>query len=131
MYERSISIQNLMDLTEKNPNVEEHALVAEAERFYREIKIVGLNRTRVYYETKNKKITVYASELPHRTRAIAAFLMIMVYRWSDSNSGRLETHFGLPTRINYILGDVKVFRNNHAGLDCISVKDFIDAYLAS
>ncbi len=130
MYERSISINNLMNLTSKeNKKIDEFELVAEAERLYRSIKIVGLDKTQVCYENQKEIKTMYANELSHRTRAIAAFIMIIIYRWDDTNSGRLEAHYGLPTRINYLLGDVKVFRNNHAGLECISVKDFIDAYL--
>ena len=43
MYERSISINNLMNLTSKeNKKIDEFELVAEAERLYRSIKIVWL-----------------------------------------------------------------------------------------
>lgn len=130
MYERRINIQNLMNLTPKGKKkVDEFELVAEAERLYRSIKIVGLEKTQVCYEDeKGNMKTQYANELPEAKRAIAAFLMVIIYRWDDTNSGRLEEHYGLPTKINYILGDAKVFKNSHAGLECICVRDFIDAY---
>lgn len=129
MYERRINVQNLMDLTPKGQKeIDPFELVAEAERLYRSIKIIGLEETIVCYEENGQLKTQSAKELSETKRAIAAFLMIMVYRWDDTNTGRLEAHYGLPTRINYILGDTKVFKNSHAGLECICVKDFIDAY---
>lgn len=74
MYERSISINNLMNLTSKeNKKIDEFELVAEAERLYRSIKIVGLDKTQVCYEEEKKQKMMRASELSHRTRAIAAF----------------------------------------------------------
>lgn len=130
MYERAINIQNLMDLEPKSQKeIDEFELVAEAERLYRSIKIIGLKRTKVCYEDDNgEEQLMYANQLSEIKRAIAAFLMIMIYRWDDTNTGRLEAHYGLPTRINYILGDANIFNNSHAGLECICVKDFIDAY---
>lgn len=129
-YERKINIQNLMNLTPNGQKeVDEFELVAKAERLYRSIKVIGLNKTQVCYQDENGNMkTQYANELSEVKRAIAAFLMVIVYRWDDTNSGRLEEHYGLPTKMNYILGDVKVFKNNHAGLECICIRDFIDAY---
>ncbi len=130
MYERRVNIQNLINLNPKgHKKIDEFELVAEAERLYRSIKIIGLERTRVCYEDESGNMkTQYANELPEIRRAIAAFIMVIIYRWDDTNSGRLEQHYGLPTKINYILGDVKVFKNSHAGMECICVKDFIDAF---
>ena len=72
MYERRINIQNLMNLTPKGQKkVDEFELVAEAERLYRSIKIVGLEKTQVCYEDeKGNMKTQYANELPEAKRAI-------------------------------------------------------------
>lgn len=129
MYKRDVCIQNLMNLTKKEGRIDEFELVAEAEQLYRCLKIQGVKNTQVSYEEKGEIKIKYATEISEYTRAIAAFIMILIYRWNDMTTGRLEAHYGLQLRIDVILGDVKIFRNSHAGLECISVKDFIDAYM--
>ncbi len=129
MYETVIKVQNLMNLEPKGKkHVNEFELVAEAERLYRSIKIVGLANTQVSYEEDGLEKVIPAKDLPNIKRAIAAFIMILVYRWSDTNSGRLEEHYELPTKISYLLEGTKIFTNNHAGLQCITVKDFVEAF---
>lgn len=126
-----VTIDNLMMLERKKEEVDPYKLIEESLNLYLSLKAVGIRKTLVRYETDKEISGVRAEELPVRVRAVAAFVMILVGRWSDTNTGRIEAHFGLPMSINNILYDVKIFQNKHAGLECISVQDFIDAYLAS
>ncbi len=129
MYERRVNIQNLINLSKREGRIDEFELAAESERLYRSIKVIGLKETVVCYEENKKMKVCYANELSEHVRAIAAFIAALIYRWNDLNSGRLEIHFGLQIKIVYILGDIKIFKNNQAGLECISIKDFINAYM--
>lgn len=129
METREICAQSLYELVELKRQVNPWHLRDTAEGIYLSVKVVGMDETAITYVDENgNKIIKKGSEIPEEMRAVAAFIKTLVARWTDSNSGRLEEHYQLPMLIHYMIGG-KVYNNSYAGLKCISIREFIDAYL--
>lgn len=126
---REVCAQTLYDLVELKKRVNPWDLTSAAEGFYMSVKVVGIDNTVITYTDVNgNKVTKTGKEISEEMRAVAAFIKTLVARWTDSNSGRLEEHYGLSMLIHYRIGG-KVYNNNYAGLKCINVQEFIDMYV--
>ena len=126
-----VCIQTLYDLVIKKEEVDPFELTTAAEALYRSAKIVGIKETMAWYVTepgKNRTI-VSGDELSMKLRAVAGFIVTLLYRWTDNNMGRLEQHLGLALPIYVILGETHLFNNNSAGLACINVQEVINCLL--
>lgn len=130
MNDHVIYAQSLYELVVKKEKVDPFELIDTAESIYRSVKAIGINNTVIWYKDSEKgKVFEKGSEISIEMRALAAFIVKLVYRWSD-NTGRLEDHYGLPTFIDSILGDTPLFKRkrNAASLACISVLDVINDF---
>ena len=125
-----IYAQSLYELVVKKEEVDPFELMDTAESIYRSVKAIGINNTVIRYVDPEKgEVREKGTEISNEMRALAAFIVKLVYRWSD-NTGRLEDHYGLPTFIDSILGDTALFKRNRstASLACISVLDVINNF---
>ena len=123
--ERRINIQALYDLVMLKKDVDVWNLTEASEGMYRSIKIVGLASTKVYYKDEGNEIVLVGEEIPEKIRAMSARCVQQLYRMTDSNSGRLEAHYGLQMLIQYYLGDIE----GTANMKCRSITDLKDEYL--
>lgn len=126
MAMHEIKVQSLYDLVELKRRVNSWDLVAACQGIYYSIKTVGVQRTVVKYNDEDgTEIVMLADNMSMKMRAVAALGAKMFYRFPD-DTGRLETHYGLPTTISNILADTRVFQNVTANLPCISFQDLVD-----
>lgn len=97
--------------------------------FYKVVKIVGIDDTKVRYIDANKKDVIQSGrEVPARIRAFVEEAVLYMYRMvdSDGSRARMEEHFGLEYPSKYILGDTKVVSCKGASLPCMSLKEMIE-----
>lgn len=128
MYEDNVYAQSLYELMIKRKRVNPWELYATCEGIYRSIKVIGAKRTVLRYTEDGKDCYWVGEEIPITVRAVAALGAKMIYRFPD-DTGRLETHYGLPTTISNILAETKIFKNITASLPCICFADLIDGLL--
>ena len=123
---RKINVQAIYDLVILKKDVDAWHLTEASEGMYRSIKIVGLESTEVYYkDEEGNEVVQVGEEIPEKIRAMSARCMQQLYRMTDSNSGRLEKHYGLQMLIQYYLGDIE----GTANMKCRSIVDLKDEYL--
>lgn len=128
---RKIHVQALHELVVLKKAVNPWDLATASEALYKSVKVVGIRNTVVVYKSskEGKLVEKTGDQISQEMRAIAALCVQLLNRWTDSNQGRLETHFGLPTTISNILANTNIFKNNSTTLPCISIRDVIDKYL--
>ena len=129
MKERTVYVQALYELVELKKAVDPWDLMEACEAIYKSSKAVGIDKTTIKYVKKGKTVVKNATNIPEEARAIVGLVVKLIYRWTDDYSGRLEKHLGLNMRIDYILGNTRLFANSHAALQHITVQDVIDSYL--
>lgn len=126
MAKHEINVQTLYDLVELKRKVDPWDVASACQGIYYSIKVVGVQRTIVKYtEEDGTEMVMSADCMSMKILAVAALGAKMFYRFQD-DTGRLETHYGLPTSISNILADTEVFRNVSANLPCISFQDLVD-----
>ena len=128
MKTNTVNVQTLYDLMIERKRVSPYELTAAAEGMYRNIKIVGIKHTNVQYADESGNLFFKTgTDIPIEIRAMAAFIMKLLYRWDDDNAIRLENHFGIPYALHIALEKYNVYKNNTTGIaEYISVKDIID-----
>lgn len=127
IVDRKVNIDVLYQFAMNRKRVNEWDLTHAAECLYRSAKITGINETIVKYYDNTETIG-FASDCPERARAFAAFIVRLIYRWDDIQSGRLERHFGLSMDTQSILADTNIFQKNGTDLACVTVKQVIDTW---
>lgn len=128
----TVYIQALYDLVVLKKQIDPFELLDAAKSLYTSVKATGIKNTNVRYTTPSgNEEYKKGSELSLETKAIAAFIVKIYYRWDDDNMRRLESHYDLPTTIDNILSHTKIFKTKHNALNlpCITIQDFIDSYL--
>lgn len=123
---RIIHVQQLYDLAILKKRVDEWELEEAAEALYRSVKVVGIDSTIVSYKDQDgNEVVKEGMEIPEKIRALSARCIQQKYRMTDSNSGRLEEHYGLPMLIQYYLGDIQ----GTANMKCRSIRELQNEYL--
>ena len=125
---RRVNVQTLVDLM-NGRRVDPWELTESAEALYKSAKVVGISKTvAVFLNEKDAKVEVAGDGLDVRVRAIAAFVVRLIYRWDDMSSGRLEEHFGLPLSIQNILQDTPIFTSSSigTGIGYLTVQQVVD-----
>lgn len=126
---RTANIDTLYQFAINRRKVDPWELTEAAEALYKSAKVVGIENTLVKYLTdEGTPRIVHANELPERVRAFAAFIVRLMYRWDDLQSGRLEKHFGLNVDVQSILADTGVFQRSGADLACVTVQEVINVW---
>lgn len=127
---RKVNVTALYNFAVNREKVDPFELAEAAESLYNSIKVIGVENTVVKY-TRNEEGVVkiaLANELSEQTRAFAAFIVRLLYRWNDLQSGRLERHFGLNLDVQSILADTGVFQRSGADLACVTVQEVINVW---
>lgn len=125
-----IYAQSIYDLVTLKKRVDPFELLEASEAFYRSVKCVGINNTRIKYRFNIHSEFEFKQglDIPLEMRALCAFISRLYHRWDDNNLMRLEEHYGLPTSIENVLSHTGIFQNGK-NLPCISIEHVIDKYL--
>lgn len=107
-------------------------LWTEIESLYKNVKMVGLENTKVCYwnEKEKKKVVLSGKEIPENVRAFCEKCVIYMYRMCDDfkKRSRLEEELGLKCSYRYILGNAND-SYCEGEIPCISLREIAKGYL--
>lgn len=129
-----VDISVICDIADNKKEVDPWELTYAVESLYKGIKVMGINNVEVMKldSTEGKHVVLKGIEMSERSRAVAELVVRILYRFSDYNSGRLEKHFGLTTKLEILLYDVKEFQPSGFGatLQIMSIQDLVRSLTA-
>ncbi|MCI8471245.1 MAG: hypothetical protein HFJ35_07320 [Clostridia bacterium] len=131
MANNKVIFQSVYDLVQSKKRVDPHDLRKASDAFYKEIKTVGLSKTKVIYDDANGKETVKsATEIPETMRAVACFVETLLERWEGSSLERLRNHYELSMSVRHYLPE-ELYENSHttSSMKYLTIDSFIDSYL--
>lgn len=102
------------------------------ESLYKNVKLVGIENTKVCYwnEKEKRKVVMTGRDIPERVRAFCEECVIYMYRMCDDSEkrSRLEEDLGLAYPSRYILGDTNVISCKKS-MPCVSLREIAKRYL--
>lgn len=126
MMKESINVQELYNFSVQKKMVNAKVLTELAQKVYDLVKIWGIDNIAFFYTDKKEDVVIPASESAEVMRAVVIRIMQQQLRMTDSNSGRLEKHFGLK-----LLAREYLNLKNADETECMSVYDFMQQFLDS
>ena len=124
----AVIIQNLYELMRTNKQVDPFKFKEECETFYDAIKCVGIENLDITYTSPKEKIRVPATDLTDIAKAVAVFPMVLKYRWTDLEQGRLEQHLKMGSGVKTQLMELDIFKGSGIGLRVTNILEFMQAY---
>lgn len=104
-------------------------LWTEIESLYKNVKLVGLENTKVCYwdRIEKKRVILTGKEIPESVRAFCEKCIVYMYRMCDDfeKRSKLEEELGLNYLCRYMLGKA----NGIKSMPCISLRELARRYL--
>lgn len=121
--------QNLYNLMRTEKDVDPFRFKEECENLYDAIKCIGIQNVDVTYIDKDgKQLIVAAINLTDIAKAVAAFPVVLKYRWTDLNQGRLARHYQMDSGITTLLMNLSIFKGSGLDLKVTNIQEFMQAY---
>ena len=125
----AVITQNLYNLMRTDKEVNPFQFKEECEILYDAIKCVGIENLDITYKTKDgEKMKAKATELTDIAKAVAAFPVVLKYRWTDLNQGRLARHYQMDSGITTLLMELSIFKGSGLDLKVTNILEFMQAY---
>ncbi len=125
----AVITQNLYNLMRTDKEVNPFQFKEECETLYDAIKCVGIENLDITYKTKDGiKEKVAATNLTDIAKAVAAFPVVLKYRWTDLDQGRLARHYQMDSGITTLLMNLSIFKGSGLDLKVTNIQEFMQAY---
>lgn len=126
----AIIVQNLYELIRTEKQVNPFNFQSECEQLYCAIKTVGIDNLDITYIEDGEKIKVAAIQMTDMAKAVSIFPVVLKYRWTDLEQGRLNRHYKMDMEIGImdVLGDLGITKGKGVSLKITNVLEFMKAY---
>ena len=126
----AIIVQNLYELIRTEKQVNPFNFQSECEQLYCAIKTVGIDNLDITYIEDGEKIKVAAIQMTDMATAVSIFPVVLKYRWTDLEQGRLNRHYKMDMEIGImdVLGDLGITKGKGVSLKITNVLEFMKAY---